>query len=515
MNLSRDEAAEHILNRTINNFLEESFGYSIYRDDRKETYQKISYLNELYNNLIVIYNQDINAVNQNIQFMRDAIVSQTIMLFESIPQPDRQVFIKFFTLFNFLVDHLVKLTHVPIPFKQYRPSIIKRYLKLPHDLSNIIVKYDHYVDIQPFKEYRSSVIRKNLNLPRDLFRGVFKYDYYFSGFSDSPISVSDEDKDSLKVVSLSSTDFMVTSTNNQPVIWNANTRHVNKVLDFVPSVNSSMIHHTLLMNNLIIATNNEQIKIWESGKLKFSLLGHQGQVTGIIKLPNDLIASSSVDGTVRVWNPEEGTFIYELSGDRSQLNDLLLLKNKYIITGSFEGSIQMWDLETQKVIFSTLLPDVRDSVIIKKLNENRIAALFMDGTLMVINPFTKIIESEIKIITEEDQNPEETAESMIISNGKIIVPLGGGTIKVYNPETQRIEWILRGHQSFIQSMIILPSGELMSGSYDHTLRIWNLDTGELVKTVDESPFEISDMVILPISNKIIIGTFGNFIRIWE
>ena len=41
---------------------------------------------------------------------------------------------------------------------------------------------------------------------------------------------------------------------------------------------------------------------------------------------------------------------------------------------------------------------------------------------------------------------------------------------------------LNGHTSYVYSVAILPNGNIVSGSYDKTIKIWNSETGAEIRT---------------------------------
>jgi WD40 repeat protein len=62
-----------------------------------------------------------------------------------------------------------------------------------------------------------------------------------------------------------------------------------------------------------------QIQVWSvvENKPLFSLQGHTGLFTSVTYAPNvKQIASASLDGTVRIWNADDGLLIRALTGHK-------------------------------------------------------------------------------------------------------------------------------------------------------------------------------------------------------
>ncbi|MEO0971189.1 MAG: hypothetical protein AAFX80_23470 [Cyanobacteria bacterium J06639_18] len=53
---------------------------------------------------------------------------------------------------------------------------------------------------------------------------------------------------------------------------------------------------------------------------------------------------------------------------------------------------------------------------------------------------------------------------------------------------------------------------LVSGSYDKTIKLWNIQTGECLKTLDEHTNKISSVAITPDNQILVSGSYDKTIR---
>ena len=77
----------------------------------------------------------------------------------------------------------------------------------------------------------------------------------------------------------------------------------------------------------------------------------------------------------------------------------------------------------------------------------------------------------------------------LIPNGQSLVSGDGGydssdkTIKVWNLNTGELIHNLTGHSEEVTAVALSPDGEIIaSGSRDARVKIWNLNTGKLLRT---------------------------------
>jgi WD40 repeat protein len=74
-------------------------------------------------------------------------------------------------------------------------------------------------------------------------------------------------------------------------------------------------------------------------------------------------------------------------------------------------------------------------------------------------------------------------------------------------------YTLTGHTNFVQTLATLPNGNLASGSWDSTIKIWNPSTGSLVYTLTGHTNEVYSLATLPNGN-LASGSYDSTIKIW-
>jgi hypothetical protein len=101
---------------------------------------------------------------------------------------------------------------------------------------------------------------------------------------------------------------------------------------------------------------------------------------------------------------------------------------------------------------------------------------------------------------------------MTISDGKLISGSSDSTIKIWDLQTGKELHTLNGHQDRIICMTTF-NGKLISGSLDKTIKIWDLKTGLELQTLNGHQGGIS--CIMFFDGKLISGSFDRTIKIWD
>jgi tetrahydromethanopterin S-methyltransferase subunit G len=94
------------------------------------------------------------------------------------------------------------------------------------------------------------------------------------------------------------------------------------------------------------------------------------------------------------------------------------------------------------------------------------------------------------------------------------------TIKIWNLKTGRQLHTLEGHSDKVNCVVISPDGQnLVSGSADRTIKIWNLNTGKQIRSLggwfSAHLDSICSLAITPDAQTIISGSRDHTIKLWN
>jgi WD40 repeat protein len=90
------------------------------------------------------------------------------------------------------------------------------------------------------------------------------------------------------------------------------------------------------------------------------------------------------------------------------------------------------------------------------------------------------------------------------------------TIKLWQLSTGQLTHTCSEHSKGVLCVAISPDGQtLASGSFDETIKLWRLDTGELIHTLTGHTGSVRSLAISPNSQLLISGSFDKTIKLWE
>ncbi len=110
---------------------------------------------------------------------------------------------------------------------------------------------------------------------------------------------------------------------------------------------------SLSKNLLSISSNSEKvIEIFDINNLKtiHLLKGHNGTVSFLLRLNDDLLASSSFDLTVKIWDVKKGILLKSLEGHLDSINYLAVISKDLLASCSEDSTISIWNINDGRKI---------------------------------------------------------------------------------------------------------------------------------------------------------------------
>jgi len=202
-----------------------------------------------------------------------------------------------------------------------------------------------------------------------------------------------------------------------------------------------------------VATNSNSVRVIDFISRESTLLrGHSDIVLCLSALPNrDIIATSSKDSNIRLWNTATGQTLAVLTGHVEAVTALCCCPSSNVLySGSTDLTLKAWDLRKFFKAFDKGVTDATCRALYTvKAHEKDIngIAISPNGILLAT--------------ASQDKNVKLWAAS----DGKLLHTCGGHKRGIWCVSFSSVDRILA------------------SGSADSSIRIWNTDTGECIKSL--------------------------------
>lgn len=227
---------------------------------------------------------------------------------------------------------------------------------------------------------------------------------------------------------------------------------------------------------------------------------HDRHVVTCLQFDNDKILTGSDDNNINVYDTRTGALRAKLKGHEGGVWALQYQGNT-LVSGSTDRSVRVWDIdqgiETQ--VFRGHTSTVRCLQIVSPVKVGEDAEgkpIMMPKQALII---TGSRDSHLRIwkLPQPDDpvyiQAENTADD---DDNRFFVRQ------------------LRGHMSSVRA-IAAYADTLVSGSYDHSVRVWRISTGETIHRLTGHTSKVYSVVLDYVRHRCISGSMDNMVKIWS
>ncbi|GFF65994.1 vegetative incompatibility protein HET-E-1 [Aspergillus lentulus] len=248
-----------------------------------------------------------------------------------------------------------------------------------------------------------------------------------------------------------------------------------------------------------------------------ALAGHVETIEIVTFSPDGKqIASGSYDGMIKLWDTVTGSLQRTLSGHSAQITAMAFLPDsKLIMSGALEGSVMLWDTTTgdRQDWFHLQSPEEREAsphALAFSADCRQIAATGYYHDNQCIMLFDAATGDPQKILTGDS----DTTLALAFSPDDMQLVSGSydGTVRLWDTTTGDLQKTLVGHTDSVRTVAFSPDGKkIVSASYN-TINLWNAATGDLQKTL---AYPYARTVAFSPDSKQIAACFTNGMIFWD
>jgi WD40 repeat protein/serine/threonine protein kinase len=295
---------------------------------------------------------------------------------------------------------------------------------------------------------------------------------------------------------------------------------------------SGFEHHSISVaysgDGRLLATGSwlESPRLWDPSTGKGPLLtlpGHRHPISALAFSPDGRrLASASLDRTVKVWNTTTGEHLHTLPHAGTVLHVAYSPDGRRLASTGEDKAVHVWDATTGREVLSLRGHTEMCGCLAYSPHGRRLASASADGTIRIWDA-TPLREDEgPKPLTFEH---DDEIRSMAFSpDGHWIASADfSGNVKVWDAATGRMRVQFKGDTVVIFDLAWHPDGQWIasagSNGRQHTVKVWDARTGELVFQLPHNPEDHGPEYFAPAFSPdrryLVTGRVNGAVQVWD
>lgn len=262
------------------------------------------------------------------------------------------------------------------------------------------------------------------------------------------------------------------------------------------------------------ATDDHRVSIWDgtNGELKTELEGHTDWVHSVV-LSHDgtVVASGAADRTLCLWNMAKQKPEFQIPACKNAIAAVSMHpNNQQLAVVGFSGEMEIVNTSTGQTSQKMDGPCVDIRTVAFSPNGGLMAAAGRNGKVRVWNVSDGHVQQEI---ATEGRRIRTLAFSP--DSSRIAVAGDGQTVDIFDAATGESIMKLPARPAKIYSLVFLDSQHLATGGSDNRVAVWDLDSKETSSELVGHTGTVAALACDATGKVLVSGSYDTTLRIWN
>jgi len=242
--------------------------------------------------------------------------------------------------------------------------------------------------------------------------------------------------------------------------------------------------------NQLLSISGNEVLLWniKTQNVKFRFRGHNDLIICIsLDASQRVLASGSLDKTIRLWNIETGGLIGELAKRKDPIHSVTFSpdgkllasggENKYKTDDGKKTTIYLWNVDSQELVNSFSGHDLRVNALAFSPDGEILASGSNDSTVRIWN-----VKSG-KQLHNLKGHSSNIGSIAFTQDGKRLISSGGGGIRIWDCDTGELIHCLAKESEYVRCFAVDPLEEFLAFEAHEYIEIYDLKTLEKLSSL--------------------------------
>ena len=256
------------------------------------------------------------------------------------------------------------------------------------------------------------------------------------------------------------------------------------------------------MSGFLGISNEYPIRLWSANtkQLLETFQGHTDDVTSLAFSPDgSILASGSRDDTIHVWYVNTGELLETFQRHSDDVTSVVFSPDgRTLASGSEDDTIRLWNVELE-LDTGPILWDLETGQQVANTREE------VNNTQQLL----KIFEGHKDKVNSITFSPD----GRTLASGSV-----DGTVRLWDVNTGQETRTITTDNDSVESLVFSPDAMMLAGGTSAALYLWDANTGQLLKRLQEKQHyfdDVADIAFSPDGRTLASSTRNRGIHLWD
>lgn len=263
---------------------------------------------------------------------------------------------------------------------------------------------------------------------------------------------------------------------------------------------------------LASASLDKTVRLWDprTGELRRTIEADAQEVRGAaLSADGVILATAGGEPVVKLWNPESGTWLGTLTGHAAPVTCVAFSPRGKLLASGGDRTVIVWDAARRALRHRLQAHTETVTGLAFSPDGATVASGSTDATLLLWD----VASGQLRKGIACESGP---VEGLAFSpDGSVVATAHGAGVKLWDPASGELRGKIAEGEQAVTLAFSLDSAILAVGCADGRIKLWDRNAGTLVQTLEGHAAAVGALAFAPAGNLLASGSADRTVKLWQ